>query len=81
MSEYAGWLRQFTRQRRIAARDAVALQALRASGARYYVLPLQLDGDFQIRVHSDFRDTREATEMVFASFAAAPRRAMPRLDG
>lgn len=72
--EYAGWLRQFARERAIAARDARELAALKESGAPYYVLPLQLDGDFQIRVHSDFRDMGEATELVFASFArAAPR--------
>lgn len=69
--EYAGWLRQFARRKHIAARDAVELKALVDSGAPYYVLPLQLNGDFQIRVHSDFRDMSEATEAVFASFARA----------
>ncbi len=67
--EYAGWLRQFARTGAMGRHDAAARAALTASGAAYYVLPLQLDGDFQIRVHSDFRDMGEATEMVFASFA------------
>ncbi|MFG1392637.1 capsule biosynthesis protein [Xanthobacter agilis] len=74
VAEYAGWLRQFARQRKIAKRDEGELNALVESGAPYFVLPLQLDGDFQIRVHSDFRDMTEAAEAVFASFArAAPR--------
>lgn len=72
--EYAGWLRQFAREGAIARRDARELAALKASGAPYFVLPLQLDGDFQIRVHSDFRDMGEPTALVFASFArAAPK--------
>jgi len=69
--DYAGWLYKFARKKRIAARDAAALTRLVDSGAPYFVLPLQLDGDFQIRVHSDFRNMTEATEMAFASFARA----------
>ncbi|WP_234050676.1 MULTISPECIES: capsule biosynthesis protein [unclassified Xanthobacter] len=74
--EYAGWLRQFARERAITKRDSATRKALKDSHAPYYILPLQLDGDFQIRVHSDFRDMTEATELVFASFArAAPAHA------
>lgn len=74
VAEYAGWLRQFSRQKKIIERDEKELNALVESGAPYFVLPLQLDGDFQIRVHSDFKDMTEAADMVFASFArAAPR--------
>lgn len=74
--EYAGWLRQFARERATEKRDAAARRILTDSGAPYYILPLQLDGDFQIRVHSDFHDMGEAAEAVFASFArAAPAHA------
>lgn len=50
--------------RRRAERDIAALGT-----EPYFLLPLQLDSDYQIRAHSPFRDMNEVTERVIASFA------------
>ncbi|NBN78355.1 capsular biosynthesis protein [Microvirga tunisiensis] len=45
-----------------------------ASGAAFFVLPLQLEGDFQLRAHSPYASFAEVIETVIASFAAqAPK--------
>jgi capsular polysaccharide export protein len=75
--EYAGYVRRFTRLRLIRAREEERVRALIASGARYYVLPLQLNSDAQIRDHSRFAHMGEVIEYVLESFARnAPRDAI-----
>ena len=37
--------------------------------AKYYVLPLQLNGDFQVRDYSPYHSMKEVIEQVFTSFA------------
>jgi capsular polysaccharide export protein len=39
-------------------------------GKNFFLLPLQLSGDYQIRAHSPFPDMRAATAFVLDSFAA-----------
>jgi capsular polysaccharide export protein len=73
-AEYAGWLwsrakKQFTG--RATAAEKCRLQALPGS---YFLVPLQLSTDFQIRAHSPFRDLREAVYQIIASFAASGSR-------
>jgi capsular polysaccharide export protein len=68
-AEYLGWV--CTRAKRLvtgmaAARAKARLQ--RMPGA-YFVFPLQLATDFQIRAHSPFADARDALRQVIASFA------------
>jgi capsular polysaccharide export protein len=46
------------------------LQALIASGARYFVFPLQLEHDYQIIAYSPYASLEEAIRTVIASFAA-----------
>lgn len=65
--EYAGWLGRFLRAPWVKRQAHRVMQGL--AGQRYYLHPLQLDTDFQIRTHSPFRDTVEAAEEVIASFA------------
>jgi len=52
-------------------------RATRALGDRpYFLLPLQLDGDYQLRTHSPFSGMAEALHYVVRSFAArAPQEA------
>ena len=69
--EYAGWLwsrakRWLTTQATVAEKDR--LQAMPGS---YFLVPLQLSTDFQIRAHSPYRHEREAVREIIASFAAS----------
>jgi len=68
LMEGVGWLRRFTQK----ARNERAAQATLAAlaGKDLFVLPLQLSGDFQIRVHSPFPDMQSAASYVIESFAA-----------
>lgn len=65
--EGINFLRRFRRREIEAERTAQALAALGASD--YFLFPLQLDSDYQIRVHSDFAAMRPAIVKVLTSFA------------
>ena len=67
--EYLGFLRRFALMRRWKDRDDALIERRVASGRTYYVLPLQLNSDAQIRDHSRFADMTEVIEFVMASFA------------
>jgi capsular polysaccharide export protein len=74
--EYAGWLRRLALQRHAESRAAVAIENLPAGSDPLFLFPLQLDCDYQVRVHSPFRAMHLAIEHVLGSFAHhAPRRA------
>lgn len=69
-AEYVGWIKKFAR-RSGTRRQAIALnQAYTAGNAEYFLLPLQLDSDYQIRVHSPFLGVEGFMDRVIASFAA-----------
>lgn len=68
-AEYAGWL--YSRGRRLftvcaANAEKARLQEMPGS---YFLVPLQLATDYQIRAHSPFRDGREAVREIIASYA------------
>ena len=68
-AEYGGWIKKFTRRRRTRA-DAKRLNEIYAAiSAEYFLLPLQLDSDYQIRVHSPFLGVEAFMDRVIASFA------------
>jgi capsular polysaccharide export protein len=67
--EYLGYARRFALLSRIERREIARTQRLASGAAPYYLLPLQLNGDAQIREHSRFRDMREVIELVMESFA------------
>ena len=67
--EYAGWLRRFAILPVERARAASQFHALLESGKSYYLFPLQLDGDSQVRFHSPYASVETALEHVAASFA------------
>ncbi len=67
--EYAGWIGRLARRGGARRRSAEVMAQLR-DGRPYFVFPLQLDSDYQIRVHSPFKGIRPAIELVLASFAA-----------
>ncbi|PTD16749.1 capsule biosynthesis protein [Sphingomonas fennica] len=61
-----GWVRKYFRRHR-RARDAEgALQ--RIAGTDYFLFPLQLSSDYQIRAHSPFADMQTAVDYVIESF-------------
>ena len=70
-AEYAGWIRSrakllFTR------RGVVAEKArLQAASGSYFLFPLQLATDFQLRAHSPFAEVRGSLRKVIASFAGS----------
>jgi len=69
--EYAFWLRRFARSPLARRRTARDMAKIRASGRPYFVLPLQLDDDSQIRRHSSFGSMMPALTRVIASFAGS----------
>lgn len=80
--EYAGWLWRGARRpsRRAAAWRRLA--QVQAWQGPVFVLPLQLEGDYQLRLHSPFAGLGEAIGRIVASFAAhAPRDALLAVKG
>lgn len=67
--EYVGYLRRFARLRLIRAREQRRALEIAVAGIPYYLLPLQLNTDAQIRDHSRFEHMGEVIEFVLSSFA------------
>ena len=67
--EGMGWLRKLSRRKQRIAESAQAMTRLKTSGARYFLFPLQLDSDAQIRLHSPFAGVSDALKLVIGSFA------------
>lgn len=63
-----GWRMLFAKTRQ---RKAIAqFQAIKASGATYFIFPLQLEHDFQIVAYSPYRNLDEPIAEVIRSFAS-----------
>jgi len=74
--EYLAYLRRFARVRARREADRARVAALAQGKAPFFLLPLQLDADAQIRLHSGYRDMRGVIDHVLESFArAAPPQA------
>lgn len=70
--EGAGWVVKYLTRHARAAQAHATLQEI--EGRDYFLFPLQLSSDYQIRVHSPFSSMKQAADYVLASFAAhAPR--------
>jgi len=66
--EYAGWASRLLRRK--LSRAAIAAEMARADALRdFYVFPLQLDCDSQVRQHSPFGRLTPAIDSVLTSFA------------
>ena len=66
--EAIGWCVKYLlrgRRRRATERALVTI-----GDKRFFVFPMQLSGDYQIRAHSPFQDMKSATRYVLESFAA-----------
>jgi capsular polysaccharide export protein len=72
--EYAGWAWRYARYPAWRRRDAALVARRLAERTPYFLLPLQLNGDYQVTRHSPFGHMRAVLEHVVASFAScAPR--------
>lgn len=67
LGEAVGWGWKYLTRRRNERRTAQVLEAL--EGKRFFLFPLQLSGDYQIRNHSPFPDMQSAAGYVLESFA------------
>lgn len=63
-----GWLLRLSRAQASAREAETVLE--RIQGSKYFLFPLQLTGDYQIRAHSPFASMRQGAEYVLNSFAA-----------
>jgi capsular polysaccharide export protein len=66
--EYVGWLRRLALRRRGERLAAAALADLACGHDPIFLFPLQLDCDYQMRVHSPLRSVEAAIDMVLTSF-------------
>jgi capsular polysaccharide export protein len=73
-AEYAGWLRNAPRRLVTRRATAAAKARLAAEPGSYFLLPLQLATDFQLRARSPFADANAALRVVLQSFAASGSR-------
>lgn len=68
--EYAGWIGRMIRGKAEKRRATAVERLLRKTKGPYFLLPLQLDSDYQIRLHSPFSAMTEVVDFVARSFAA-----------
>ncbi|HVF36643.1 MAG TPA: capsular biosynthesis protein [Sphingomicrobium sp.] len=68
IGEGIGWLLKFARSHRRAAQAEQVLAEI--EGRKFVLFPLQLTGDYQIRLHSPFGSMPQAVDYVLESFAA-----------
>lgn len=68
--EGMGWWRKLLRRKQREARAGALLKKIEASSDPYFLFPLQLDSDAQIRLHSPFVGIADALKLVLGSFAA-----------
>lgn len=66
--EGLGWVGKYLTRRGVTRDTQATLAAL--AGKRYFLFPLQLSSDYQIRTHSPFSSMKQAADYVLASFAA-----------
>ncbi|SAI74834.1 capsular polysaccharide biosynthesis protein [Bordetella ansorpii] len=69
-AEYPAYIRRGLRLQGRGRRDAQAIGELLRRDLHFYVLPLQLNSDTQIRQHSSFGDMKSVVRTVISSFAA-----------
>ncbi|WP_177198548.1 capsule biosynthesis protein [Novosphingobium sp. CF614] len=68
--EGMGWLRKLRHKKDAIARSQALLARLETQEQDYFLFPLQLDSDAQIRLHSSFAGIADALQLVIQSFAA-----------
>lgn len=67
--EGAGWARKLNHRQNRQRDAARLLETLSVTDGSYFLFPLQLDSDAQIRLHSPFAGVADALKLVIDSFA------------
>lgn len=76
LAEYVGWVMRLVGSRKRARAASTLVERVLAGSTSFFVFPLQLQTDFQLRAHSPYNDQREAIAEVLTSFAThAPHNA------
>ncbi|KQW84925.1 capsular biosynthesis protein [Ensifer sp. T173] len=70
LAEYAGWIRRLFTGKRRSAEAEETVRILLSERVPFFVYPLQLETDFQLRAHSPFHSQKDAIDEVMHSFAA-----------
>lgn len=68
--EGMGWWRKLCRRKERESSAVQLIERLGTAGEPYFLFPLQLDSDAQIRLHSPFAGIADALRLVIGSFAA-----------
>ncbi|KJF71942.1 capsule biosynthesis protein [Agrobacterium arsenijevicii] len=69
ITEYAGWVGRILTSSRERRKAEKLLDAIVQSGRRFFVYPLQLETDYQLRSHSPYSTQIEAIEEIIVSFS------------
>lgn len=69
IAEYAGWVGRFLTSPRERRRAVKLVEAVVRSGRDFFIYPLQLETDYQLRSHSPYSTQSEAIEEIIASFS------------
>ncbi len=69
LNEYRGWVGRLLMRRYRDKAALLAQQNLLSLRCRWFLYPLQLETDYQLRAHSPFGSQKEAIEMVLRSFS------------
>jgi len=69
VSEYVRGAARLWQQKKRDKRADDTICQVQASGKRYFVLPIQLEGDFQLRRHSPYDSFTQVLDTVFRSLA------------
>ncbi len=68
--EAGGWIKRGARALVHSRENEAAIARIEAAEAPYFLVPLQLNSDYQIRIHSDYSGMPAFIEQVMQSFAA-----------
>ena len=69
LAEYAGWVWRLLRRPYLKWDARTKFDRLLADKGKYYVFPLQLETDYQIRAHSPYARQKDPIRTILASFA------------
>jgi len=69
LAEYAGWIGRFLKLPLRKLRRNRTVNRIVFGGKPYYIFPLQLETDYQLRVYSNFDSQVDAIKLVVDSFA------------
>ncbi|MBM7049524.1 MULTISPECIES: capsule biosynthesis protein [Rhizobium] len=68
LMEYAGWLRRLPAGGRRAGEAESVIERMTGDRRRFFVYPLQLQTDYQLRSHSPFHQQEDAIRLILRSF-------------